>query len=512
MTRKKLSTWILIALVLLILPFKQAAAQESPFVEEIFPQQGSLGTVIEMLVRGGGFESVQALNGVLLNGQEIPVLDWAILSDDVVKIQLLIPENVRVGETEIRFVFDDIPMDALFIVTDRENVPFIQEFSPQEGQIDTEVPLSFAVRNYDLGSFGGITIGYEEIPVNQLSVSDSGEAWEFLVYLPTYLPPGDSVINLYFQNYTFSNYFYVYTPDGEEPLAPSIYGYDPNEAQVDTDIEFTLEGYVLPELGGLQAILIGDIELPIYYYDLNSDETAVAGSYLPPEIPPGENRIIFYFENYRYADTFYAYAPDNDLLSMPVLRSISPKAADPDSDISLTLSGENLDNLGEIIGVRIGQFFLPISDYYVESSTRAVVELTIPEDVPQGNQIITVSFENAEISNPFFISTIDNGGWPSWVLLIGGIALLGFVGVVGGGILVIRAVRKGKTPREKTRDEPRKPRADVQFKVTVDHGTQTVKPGGHSLTGKLDIRFEVSGDPGEQHIETEDDSLIADDE
>ncbi|MEJ2757232.1 MAG: hypothetical protein P8046_02010, partial [Anaerolineales bacterium] len=65
MSRRKVLIWAMIALVLLIFPFKPAAAQNFPFVEEIFPNQGSLGTTVEMLLRGGGFESVQSLNTVV---------------------------------------------------------------------------------------------------------------------------------------------------------------------------------------------------------------------------------------------------------------------------------------------------------------------------------------------------------------------------------------------------------------------------------------------------------------
>lgn len=505
MSRNKILLWTMLALVLLVIPFKQASAQEFPFVEEIFPQQGSLGTTIEMLVRGAGFESVQALDAVVLNGQEVPVFDWAILTDDVVKIQMLIPEDARVGETEITFVFDDIGMDAFFIVTEREEGPFIEEFFPQEGQIDTEVPISFAVSNYSLGTLGGITIGVEEIPVNQFSVSDSGEAWEFLVYLPPFLPLGDSVINLYFQTYTFSSYFYVYDEEGGEQIAPSVYGYDPNEARLDTDVEFILQGYYLPELGDLRGITIGSSDLAIDYYAVDSDEVAVAGAYLPQEIPLGENRIIFYYDNYRYADTFFANRPDDEPFREPVLRSVSPKEADPDSDVALTLKGENLENLGDINTVRIGRVFLSVSDYFIASTDTAVVEVYLPEDIPQGTQNITVSFDNAEISTSFRVTDQI----PRWILLVGGIAAAGAVAVaVGGGIFVVRTIRKGRTPQEKPREEPRKTQPDLSFKVEVDFGTQTVEPTRQSLTGKPDIRFEVSGDPGEQHIELEDDSLV----
>lgn len=508
MSRKNSIFLTFIALALVLVSFKPAAAQNFPFIEVIYPQQGSQGTVVEMLVRGAGFESVQDLNAIILNGQEVPILDWAVLTDDAVKVQLMIPEESPIGETEIRFIFDDIAMDAFFIVTGRENVPFIEEFSPQEGQIDTDIPLSFIVSNYNLGGFGGITIGYEEIPVNRINVNDSGEAWEFLVYLPTFLPPGDSVINLYFQNYTFSSYFLVFNEDIDirEQLSPAVYRYDPHEVQLDTPFEVIIEGYVLPELGDLQGITIGNMDLPIHYYEIISDEVAAAGTYLPPEVSPGENRIIFYFENYRYTDTFFAVGPQIDDFEAPALESLIPREAEIDSDVELRLTGENLENLGSLDSVRIGRVFLPILDFTITSPNAAVVEVHIPENAPQGEQVLSVSFENAALNETFLVTGIIRPPWEVLIAVIAGIGALGVV--VGGGYAVARAIRKGRTSEEQSRDDTKKTQIHAEYNVKVDLGVQTIEPAGKSLSKGLDYHLEVTGDPGEQTIETEGNSLV----
>jgi hypothetical protein len=132
----------------------------------------------------------------------------------------------------------------------------------------------------------------------------------------------------------------------------------------------------------------------------------------------------------------------------------------------------------------------------------------VPDDAPQGTQFITVSFENAEINTTFLVTNKI----PLWILVLAGIATVGAFGVaVGGGIAIVRTLQNGRTSKEKTREKPRKAEPDFQLKVQMDYGTQSVEEKGPSLTGKADIHFEVSGDPGEQEINTEGDSLIGGD-
>lgn len=473
MSRKNIFIWVFLILTLFVLPFKAASAQDSLYIEAVYPEQGSPGEIIDMLVRGAGFESRQELNSILLNGQPAPVLNWAILSDDAVKVQFFIPEDAEVRDTEIRFIFDDIALDAYFVVREKREGPFVDEFFPQEGQIDTQVPLSFAVRDYYLGAFGGIVIDNEEIPVLDYSSSNSTEAWEFLTYLPTYVPPGDGEIKLYFQTYTYSSYFFVSDAPIGQPLSPEIYDYAPNEARRDSEVEFILQGYGFPELGDLQAITLGNFDLPIDYYEIISNEAAAAGTFIPPDVPVGENRIVFTFENYRYTDTFYI-AEQEVNVAAPTLFSLRPQKATPDSNITLQLEGENLDQLGELIGVRLGQFSIRDIDYDFESPEEVSVDIYLPENTPLGDQTITVSFENAEIRESFNITKgID---WDIWLVILAIIAGIGAIGVVfGGGYAVAKAIRRD--PREK----PQKPLADLHFNVRVDPGIQTIEPVDDSL-------------------------------
>ena len=82
---------------------------------------------------------------------------------------------------------------------------------------------------------------------------------------------------------------------------------------------------------------------------------------------------------------------------------------------------------------------------------------------------------------------------------------------MGGGILVVRAVRR----TQPSRTEPEEPRRERQprfdFKVEPDFGTQTIETSEESLTVDLSMRFEVSPDPGEQDIQTGGGSLVDED-
>lgn len=505
MSRKSLCIWALLILALFILPFKQASAQDELYIEAIYPQQGSPGEFIDMLVRGGGFESRQSLNAILLNYQEIPILDIAVLTDDAIKVQFFIPEDIETRETEIRFIFNAAALDAAFNVTERRNGPFIADFSPQAGQIDTQVPITFAVNDFFLGEFGGIVIGYEEIPVLDYSSSSSTQAWEFLTYLPTFLPLGDDTISLYFETYTFSSYFFVSDSPVEGPTTPSLYGYEPNESLLDSSIEFILHGYAVPELGDLKGIAIENFELPIDYYEIISDEAAAAITTLPPNAPLGENRIIFTFENYRYTDTIYTEKP-KESFEAPVLFTLEPQEARNDTGITLRLEGENLRNLGTLTGVRIGQFFVQEADFKIESNNEVSVFLYLPENTPLGEHTITVSFENAEIRENFLVTDPRP---PLWLVLLAIAAGLGGLGVIiRGGYAVARAIRKGSPDQKDPRDDRKKPPAELRFNLKADIGIQTIETGERPLIGALDFHFDVTDDPGEQTIEPEDDSLV----
>ena len=505
MTHKKIFVGVCLAaaILLAVLPGSTAHAQEFPFIEVLYPQQGSPGEVVDLLLRGGGFDSVQALDAVAISGFEVPVLDYAILSDEAVEVRILIPEDIPVGVTEVTFVFDDFGEDALFTVTE-EAAKFDYQLSPLEGQIGTELILFLETDNFALGPFGGMTIWGVDLPILEFEFNEAADSWAFLVFLPREIPTGDGEIRLYFDDYSLSAGFFVFGPEFDQPLAPSVFGYDPNEAPRDSEIEMILEGTAMPELGDLIGLTVAGVDLPILDYAVEGEEFAVVRTFLPPELPLGETRIAFYYEFYGpFTDIFQVNPaePEPDEQRRPMLYNVTPQDGELDSDLLLRLSGENLDALGELDGVWIGNFALPEADYEVLTSDAAVVYAYLPEDAPSDNQVITVAFENAEVSTAFFVRT-PPPAIPYWLLAIFGIVGIVGVAVVGGGILLVRALRGSRAPQEKPdeRRTERKPRFD--FKVEPDLGTQTIEPVDDSLTLDLNLRFEIYKDPGEQEINT----------
>jgi hypothetical protein len=350
-----------------------------------------------------------------------------------------------------------------------------------------------------------VTLWGVDLPVLETEVNDSGESWKILVYLPSDLPAGDAVIRAYFENVSLAEDFLLYRQEPDEPLSPTVYGYDPNEAQADSQIEMILEGNVLPEVGILVRLTIADMDVPFQSYEVIDDQTAAAQVYLPPDLPPGEGRIVFYFENnVTYADIFTVLPREGEpgVPAEPALWSLSPQDGEVDSDIELFLEGENLRGLGELVSVRIGGFSLPGFDYQVDSDSMVIVNAYLPPDTPTGGQTISVEFENAAIREGFYVSEPAGPALPVWVIAMIGIVILGTAVVVGGGILAVRAIRRSRPTRHERDDSDHRRQTDMKFKVETDLGTQTIEPADGSLTIDLDLRFQITPDPGVQEIET----------
>lgn len=506
MTHKKIFVGVCLAAAILfaVLPGSTAHAQEFPFIEILYPQQGSPGEVVDLLLRGGGFDSVKALNAVAISGFEVPVLDYAILSDEAVEVRILIPEDMPVGVTEITFVFDDFGADALFVVSEDTAAPLEYRLFPQEGRQGTEITLQLETFNEALGPFGGVTLWGVDLPVLAFEVSEAGDSWAFRVFLPPEVPAEEGEIRLYFENSSLRESFFVFGPEFDQPPGPAVGGYDPIEGQRDTEIEFILQGNLLSELGDLVGLTVAGVDLPILDYFVEAEEYAVVRTFLPPELPLGETRIAFYYESYGpFTDIFQVNPrePEPDEIRQPVIYSVSPLEGDHDSDLLLRLGGVNLDLLGALVEVRIGDFALTDTDYEILTTETSVVYAYLPEDAPSGEQSLTIAFENAEISTDFLVRRLSPV-IPLWLLAIVGIVVIAGAVLVGGGILVVRAFRGSRAPQEKPdeRGQERQPRFD--FKVVPDLGTQTIEPAEDNLTLDLNLRFEIYKDPGEQEINT----------
>ena len=158
MSHRKLSAILLAAVFLLLtsLKLKSALAQEIPLLYGVFPQRGSRGAEVNMLLTGDGFDNLGELIRVQLSGQDIPVLDHVVVSNEFMRVLIFIPERAAIGETEISFVFEGMGLDAYFVVEgeEREFSPLVRRITPQEGQVDSELTLTIeGIRFPSLGSW-----------------------------------------------------------------------------------------------------------------------------------------------------------------------------------------------------------------------------------------------------------------------------------------------------------------------------------------------------------------------
>lgn len=390
----------LLILFLSVIIAHPSQAQVALDLFEAYPQRGGLGETVSMLLRGDGFESINNLDGVFVSGTQLRDRDFNILSNELIEILLFIPENTPVGPTEIRFVFDDIALDAAFEVTEgsaESLFPVISAMDPKEGQADTDMSL-FAELNAPVlarvlfsslgwGGFVNMIIGGVEVTVNSTDVSDEGDLVEYRIYLPPETPPGETEVHLYYENYSYRDFFFVAGQVGD----PVIFTYTPNEAPANSEIEFILEGENLNGLGELVGIEIGGVDISIQDYGLASNQVALVRANLPPDLPDGETWIVFYFGNYGYEDTIFVIGGE---VAAPFIRRMSPREAELGTEVEFFLEGQNLYELGGLLGVEIAGRNLPVLDNWEDSNERAVVWLYLPPELPEGEHGIVFFYEN----------------------------------------------------------------------------------------------------------------------
>lgn len=524
MLLKKLSACMVAALffLLLSLNFKSAFAQEMPALYGVYPQRGSQGMAINLLLSGDGFHSLDELSSVHISGQEIPVLDYAVISNQLVWVLILIPESTATGEIEISFIFGNVGMDAYFVVTeveDQEFSPEILQIHPQDGEVDTVVELFIqGARLFELGELGGVIIGRVETPVIDYAI-ESDRSMIIAVYLPPETPIGETGIRVFFENHSFEEFFFVRRPQPVEPEAPILHRLTPQEGLLDTDIELLLEGEGFFQLGDLVGLTVAGVDIPVLDYAFISNESMAIVVYLPPDLPTEETGIAFFFENTILEEFFFVRgrepAPVEPL--MPNLRGINPREGEVDTVIQLFLEGVNFFELGEPIGVSMSGIDIPVLDYEIGSNELMVMSVYLPEDLPMGEQIITFFFENAGFEEFFFINAPPPPEFPTTTqippppapefpttMVIVGVMVL--VGV--SSVLARRSKRRRKTPTEGPRDSPIQPQAKMEFTVEVDPGTQSVELAEPLQKLAFNLRFEIEVDKGKQNIEMEGSSII----
>jgi hypothetical protein len=406
MLRRKLSAPIVAALLLLLtsLNLNSAFAQEMPLLYGVYPQRGNLGTEVNLLLSGDGFYNLGELSRVQISGQEIPVLDYAVVSNELIRVLIFIPEQTATGETEISFLFENMGLHAYFVVEgdEQEFSPFIRRISPQDGQVDTEMTLLVeGLRLFELGDLGGVIIADFEIPVIDYNI-ESERLMFISVYIPPETPIGETEIRLFFENGSFEDYFLVRGPDFVGPEAPFLERLTPQEGFVDTDVELFLEGGGFFELGDLIGVAIAGVDIPILDYAIASNESMVVVVYLPPELPTGETGIGFFFDNYGFEDFFFIEGRVSGPRE-PNLWGLDPHEGEVDTEIELFLEGENLFELGDLFNVSVSGIDIPIVDYTIESNESMVVVVHLPPELPTGETGIGFFFDNYGFEDFFFI-------------------------------------------------------------------------------------------------------------
>ena len=117
----------------------------SPELYGISPQSGRAGSILRLTLEGEGFSGIGWLSGVVIGGVEMQVLSWNIISDQVIEIAILIPEDTPTGDSEISFYFENFDFHAYFFVEPLEIEPTEpSNIEPMEPQniAPTEPPIT----------------------------------------------------------------------------------------------------------------------------------------------------------------------------------------------------------------------------------------------------------------------------------------------------------------------------------------------------------------------------------
>jgi hypothetical protein len=202
-------------ILILVLDFIPASAQQEIRIDEVVPNQASPGQEVRLELRGEGFDNLEELTAVNLSGVELEVLDYEHLSNERIEVTVYIPPETPPGQTEIRFIFEQIALDAFFIVTapgSPGGPAAVYQIDPLEGELDTEIELSImGERLQDLGGLSHIFIAEVDVPYWDYRF-ESDQSAAVQVYLPEELPAGRTIISLHYGNYVFEDRFTVTGP------------------------------------------------------------------------------------------------------------------------------------------------------------------------------------------------------------------------------------------------------------------------------------------------------------
>lgn len=85
-----------------------------------------------------------------------------------------------------------------------------------------------------------------------------------------------------------------------EPVIPALKNVDPDQGLAGSQLALVLRGVGFSQIGSLQRVALGGLEIPVLEFTFVSDEQVQAVIAIPPKVPGGEREISFFFEEYGF--------------------------------------------------------------------------------------------------------------------------------------------------------------------------------------------------------------------
>jgi hypothetical protein len=184
--------------------------QEAPFLNGVSPQEGRPGEQLSLTLDGGNFSRLGALQAVNISGENAPLLDYNLVSDQAIEVLIRVPENAPSGDGDITFFFENNNLNNYFAVVQPDAPPAeepapasIREVSPQEGRAGSELSLILNGENLShLGDLQSVDFNGRDIPVLNYQVL-SDQRVEIQLSFPADFPASVGQISFFFDNSTF---------------------------------------------------------------------------------------------------------------------------------------------------------------------------------------------------------------------------------------------------------------------------------------------------------------------
>ena len=201
---------------------------------------------------------------------------------------------------------------------------------------------------------------------------------------------------------------------------PRLRQVSPAEGHLGEELRLVLDGENLFMLEELTNVVIGEIQIPFWDYEIIDDQTSAVSIAIPEQTPAGETEITFVFNNDFPLDALFTVLEPEDFgQASPQIYGVFPQEGRLGDQLHLTIEGENLSSIGDFYGADINDMGVEIVDYNLASDQVIEVLVRIPEDTPSGEGYIALYFENGGFEDYFIVfepeafPTEEPGGPPS---------------------------------------------------------------------------------------------------